>query len=281
MTELFLGIAIVGGLGLIFGIALSIAHKKLKVAEDPRLDELEQLLPGTNCGACGQPGCRAFAAKLLAKEVQPAQCTVSSPEGLEAIADFLGVDVGRQSKRVARVLCAGGERESPLVMEYKGVESCRGAAVISFGPKQCLWGCLGLGDCERACGFDALHMNENRLPVVDPEKCTACGDCVEACPRDLIVLLPLEYKLLVQCKSLLSGDEALEVCSVACNACGRCVADAPAGTMEMRGNLPWIDYTKIDQLGPEVTWRCPTGAIVWVEGKQFVQKKVTPEIQEG
>ncbi|RME73692.1 MAG: 4Fe-4S dicluster domain-containing protein, partial [Planctomycetota bacterium] len=188
---------------------------------------------------------------------------------IELIAEFLGVEAGEQEKKVARLLCGGGKLEAQHKINYQGQETCRALAVVSSGNKACVWGCLGLADCERACTFDAIHMNSNNLPVVDVDKCTACGDCVEICPKDLFVLMPISYKLMVQCKSLLEGEEAENLCAVACNACGRCVADAPPGTMKMEKNLPWIDYSKNDLLNPSIARRCPTGAIVWIEDKQF------------
>ena len=140
------------------------------------------------------------------------------------------------------------------------------------GVLACSWGCLGLGDCERACSFDAIQMNEQALPVVDPERCTACNDCVEVCPLDLFVLLPESHHVLVQCSSPLSGDDAVARCSVACNACGRCALDAPPGTVEMVKGLPVVHYDRELHPTPQATWRCPTGAIQWVVGKQFEEQ---------
>ena len=153
------------------------------VADDTCCFFAHELLPGTNCGACGQPGCLPFAEKLVAGEVKPSQCTVSSAEAIEEIADFLQVDAGSQEKLVARLRCAGGRSQANQIAEYQGFEGCRAAALVSGGGKGCAWGCLGLADCERACTFDAIHMNANGLPQVDTEKCTACPDCAAACPR--------------------------------------------------------------------------------------------------
>jgi ferredoxin len=112
-------------------------------------------------------------------------------------------------------------------------------------------------------------MNPYGLPVVDPELCTSCGDCVDACPLDLFVIMPLDHKLIVQCKNLLEADDAEEVCAVACTACARCEQDAAPGLIEIKNGLAVIDYDKIDTANPEAAARCPTGAIVWVEGAQF------------
>lgn len=262
-------VGIVGGVGLTFGILIALADRKLKVWEDPRIDGANELLPGANCGACGYPGCRGFAEALVAGRVQPATCTVMSPDAREEVAAYLGVDAGEARKVVARLLCAGGSDVAPPKARYEGLESCAAAVAVSGGGKGCPWGCLGLADCAVSCDFDALHMSATGLPVVDPDRCTACGDCVEACPLGLFVLMPLEHRLLVQCRSLLEGEAATAVCAVACNACGRCVQDAAPGVIAMKSGLAVIDYEQIERATPEATARCPTGAIVWVEGRQL------------
>jgi len=264
-----LAAAVMTGIGMFFGLVLAVAYRFLRVEEDPRLEQVEEMLPGTNCGACGEPGCRAFAERLVEAAVPPSACTVSSPDGVAAIAEFLGVEAGAQVKRVARLHCAGGRAQARQIAEYEGFESCRGAAVVSGGGKGCSWGCLGLADCERSCDFDSIHMNANGLPVVNPDTCTACGDCVDACPRDLFEILPVTQPILVQCRIPLAGEEAVALCRVACDACGRCAQDAPEGLINMKDNLPAIDYASTLRAGPAVTFRCPTGAIQWVPEGQF------------
>jgi RnfABCDGE-type electron transport complex B subunit len=266
-TDFFIPLLILSGLSLLFGVILSVAYKNFKVYEDPRIDVVEEMLPWANCGACGEPGCRAFSESVVSKGTNPAKCTVSSPEGIDNIAQFLGVEAQQEEKRVARLLCAGGKSEAHSLADYEGgMKTCRGEALISGGPKACSWGCLGLGDCEVACTFGAINMNEDGLPVVDPEKCTACNDCVEICPKGLFELMPISQRLIVQCKSLLEGDLAESKCSVACTGCSRCVADAAPGLITMENNLAVINYQMNDLSSPVATRRCPTGAIVWLQG---------------
>jgi ferredoxin len=144
--------------------------------------------------------------------------------------------------------------------------------VVNGGGRACPWGCLGLADCERACTFDAIRMNREGLPVVDVDRCTACGDCVEICPLNLFTLQPVSHRVVVQCSSPLAGEEATGVCKVACDACGRCALDAPDGVIEMTGGLPRL---LAPARAPEsCTYRCPTGAIRWVDGNQFELKLV-------
>ncbi len=269
MISVVLAAAIMAGLGLLFATILAVAYRFLRVPEDPRVEAVEGMLPGTNCGACGQPGCRAFAEAVVGGGSPPSACTVSSPEGIEAIADLLGVEAGARVKRLARLHCAGGAAHAGQVASYRGLSTCQAAALVGGGGKACTWGCLGLGDCDTACGFDAIAMSKDGLPVVDPDRCTACGDCVDACPRGLFEILPLDQPLLVQCSLPLAGDDARALCRVACDGCGRCAVDAKPGVIEMRNELPVVDSTAGEEATLEATLRCPTGAIRWVTGAQF------------
>ncbi len=273
MNELLTAPAIMAGIGLFFGAVLAVAQRFLKVDEDPRIEATNEMLPGTNCGACGQPGCLPFAEKLVSGDVDPGQCTVSTDDAIESIAEFLDVDAGRQEKLVARLRCGGGGLQAHQIAEYRGFEGCRAAAVVSGGGKGCAWGCLGLGDCEVACTFDAIHMNANGLPQVDTDKCRACPDCVAACPRDLFELVPIRQNLFVQCNIPLAGQAATQLCSVACDACGKCVADAAPGLIRMENNLPVIDYSAGGPARPEATFRCATHSIVWLDKEQFQEQE--------
>jgi Na+-translocating ferredoxin:NAD+ oxidoreductase RNF subunit RnfB len=274
-VEIILTAAVImTALGIIFASILATADHFLRVEEDPRLEAVENLLPGNNCGACGEPGCAAFASKLVSGEASPGRCTPSSEEALVEIADLLGVDVGGEEKRVARLKCAGGEGLVGELAPYRGISSCRAAVIVDGGGRSCTWGCLGLGDCEKACTFDAITMNWEGLPAVNSDACTACGDCVDACPLDLFVILPISEKLFVQCNSPLTGEAARSRCAVACDACGRCAADAPPDVIEMVNGLPVIHYDRDQKPSQKSTWRCPTGAIVWLEGDQFSEPLV-------
>lgn len=262
-------ILILGGVGLTFAALIALAYRWLRVWEDPRIDVVAGLLPNANCGACGLPGCRAFAEQAVARTIQPAQCTVINAEGAAAIATYLGVDAGTAVKRVARLRCAGGTDVAQMVATYRGLETCAAAAAVAGGGKGCAWGCLGFGDCGVACDFDAIHMNDVGLPVVDVGKCTACGDCVDACPKDLFVIQPLDQHLFVQCRNLVASDDALVACSVACTACGKCVQDAATGLISISTGVAIIDERLAHLEDRRAIDRCPTRAIVWLEGGQF------------
>ncbi|MFZ2899244.1 MAG: RnfABCDGE type electron transport complex subunit B [Saprospiraceae bacterium] len=264
---ILIALAALGGLTLLLAVMLIVANKKLYVYEDPRIDTVEDMLPHANCGACGFPGCRPFAEALVKGNALPGKCTVSSDEGRMRIADFLGVALGAEEKRVARLACAGGVNVAINRAQYKGISSCQAAALVSGGGKGCFWGCLGHGDCEAVCDFDAITMNEFSLPVVDVDKCTACGDCVEVCPKDLFSLQSINNRLWVACKNLEAGDRVLEDCQVACTACGKCAMDAPGELITMVHNLPVVHYGK-GKLTMDPIQRCPTGAIVWLDDEK-------------
>ena len=264
-------VIILGGTGFVFAVFIAAANRKLKVWEDPRIDVVAGLLPQANCGACGLPGCRAFAEKAVEGKIQPAKCTVSEPARVKEIAAYLGVDAGTGVRRVARLLCAGGADVARPRATYRGLQTCASATTVAGGGKGCAWGCLGLADCARACTFDAIRMSLTGLPLVDPVRCTACGDCVVACPKNLFELQPAEHRLLVQCRNLVSGDEALASCQVACTACGKCVLDAAPGLISVKTGVAVIDYARIDEAEERAVARCPTGAIVWLRGAQFAR----------
>ena len=271
MTNQVLGsVSILAGVGLVFAIFIALAYWRLRVYEDPRIDVVASMLPGANCGACGLPGCRGFAEQAVLGTVKPAACNVIDAQGAAAIADYLGVDAGEANRRVARLLCAGGTNVAVQQAEYRGLRTCAAASAVAGGGKACAWGCLGYGDCRVACSFGAITMLPNGLPQVDLALCTACGDCVDACPKGLFRILPLDQRLLVQCRSLIEGDAALETCQVACTTCGKCVVDAAPGLVSIASGVAVVDYAKNALADPSATRRCPTGAIVWLDGAQFV-----------
>lgn len=265
MTAMMLAGGIMASLGIVLSTVLALANKKLYVAEDPRIDAADALLPHANCGACGYPGCRAFAEALVTGETTPGRCSASSSEAVDALAALLGVDAGARRKRVARLACAGAAYIARRRARYRGLQSCRAASLVGGGGKGCAWGCLGLGDCVTACPFGAITLNEDHLPVVDEDKCTACGECVIACPKKLYSLHDSEHRLWVACSNRQLGKVAEAECEVACIACGRCVRDAAEGLISMVDNLATIDFAKHELASKDAIQRCPTGAIVWLD----------------
>jgi len=251
-------------LSFLFASLLVLAHRKLQVDEDPRIEAAHRMLPQTNCGACGFPGCLGLAEAMVAGSALPAKCTVIDENDTEFIAEFLGIDAGAEEKVVARLACAGGANVARNRARYAGLRSCRAATLVAGGGRGCFWGCLGLADCEVVCDLDAIVMNEHALPVVIEDACTACGDCVDACPKDLFSLHVVSHRLWVACKNPEMGDAALEDCDVACDACGKCAVDAPPDVITMTRNLPIVNYERNHDARIAIE-RCPTGAIIWFD----------------
>ena len=262
VTALLISMGSMGGLGALFSAGLSLANKKLYVEEDPRIAQVEEILPGANCGGCGYPGCKSFAENVVKGNVAVEDCTVASQDEIEEIAEILGVEAGTSEKQVARVMCLGGIEETAKKAEYYGIESCVAAELSGGGDKLCEYGCLGYGDCVDSCPFDAIYMGENGLPVVIDELCTGCGNCVEACTRDVIELHPVSHNLFVFCRNQDDPKTARGVCTRACIGCQICVRQGEEGQMYMDGNLAKVNYEEHGTATELPTDRCPTNCLV-------------------
>jgi Na+-translocating ferredoxin:NAD+ oxidoreductase RNF subunit RnfB len=261
-------------LGILFASGLVFAYKKLRVEEDPKIEKVNEALPQSNCGACGFSGCRAFAEAVANGKAEPNGCPVGGEDVAFDIADILGVSAGKILKRVARLHCRGTNAAAPARGTYVGVTTCAASHIIG-GNKQCSYGCMGYGDCVLSCQFDALYMGEDGLPVVIAENCTACGKCVDACPRNLFELHPVDQNVLVFCRSLDGPKASRKLCKNACIACGICVRACPEAIV-LENNLAVItDYKKIDPEKIPAIEKCPTDAIgrLIKEKEQEEQKK--------
>lgn len=231
-----------GGIALVAGVILYIAAKKFAVFEDPLIAEVEALLPGVNCGGCGQAGCHAFAEKLVETKDMKWYCPVGGAETAANVARVLGLESPMSEKMVARVQCSGGNNAA-RTGQYQGIESCAAMAIGNCAALVCPYGCLGMADCVKACSFDALHMVDG-VAKVDDEKCTACGKCVSACPRRLIKLAPYDKTVFVACKSPDSGAVVRKYCSTGCIGCKACVKACAFDAVACEGALAVIDPAK-------------------------------------
>ncbi|MCD6507590.1 RnfABCDGE type electron transport complex subunit B [Candidatus Poribacteria bacterium] len=244
-------IAILGGMGLLFGFGLAYIARKLAVTEDEKVEEIMNILPGADCGACGCAGCKAFARELAAGKRKPSECVVGGKEVALKLASLLGTEAGEFQPKVAQLFCMGGREESGPRFSYIGITTCEAANLVGGGFKKCEYGCLGFGDCVAACQFGALSMDENGLPVIDREKCVGCGACVKACPRGLISLVPEDARVFVRCSSKASPGEVTKACTVGCIGCRRCekACEYDAIHVDKDTALASIDYTKCTACG--------------------------------
>jgi len=258
--DILVPVMTMGILGLLFSLGLVFAYKKLRVYEDPKIKQVSETLPQANCGACGYAGCQAFAEAVVRGEIAPDGCPVGGEEVVKQIAETLGIKAVEVIKKIARLHCRGTHKAAKDRGAYLGISTCYAAHLVG-GNKQCSYGCLHFGDCARDCPFDALYMGEEGLPIVKEDKCTACGKCVEACPRNLFELHPTSQEIIVFCRSLDRGAVSRKMCKNACISCGICSRACPEAIV-IEDNLAKItDYKKIDpERIPDIE-KCPTDSI--------------------
>jgi len=263
MSTIVLSVVVLGGLGAMFGAFLAYASVIFAVKVDPRVEEIIEILPGANCGGCGSASCVSFAEAVVAGAIAPTAC---SPGGKDVAADIgkiLGCEIGEMIPMVAVVHCKGGLREARQKFEYMGVKDCQAALLLSGGHKACAYGCLGFGNCVTACQFHAVKMDDDDLPVINPELCTGCGLCVKACPHHIISIIRKDQKIYVGCSNPEKGKTVKGVCEVGCLGCGVCAnkKNNPSGDIVMEGGLPRITYESNLRILPGAT-RCPSNAYV-------------------
>jgi len=258
-------IVILTGLGLLLSIVLFFVAKKFKVEEDPRIEEIEKTMPGANCGGCGYAGCHAFAdSAVKAPNLDNHFCPVGGNDVMKKVAAILGIEVKEKAPMVAVVRCNGTCSNRPRTNTYDGYQSCSVKAALYSGDTACAFGCLGCGDCAKACTFGALSMDpETGLPLVDDTKCTSCGACVKACPKGIIELRnkgPRSMRVFVSCVNKDKGAAARKACLAACIGCGKCAKVCASEAITVENNLAYIDFTKC-KLCKKCVDECPTGAI--------------------
>lgn len=266
-TSIIYAVLSMGGMALLFSILIALANKKLAVEEDPRIGAVAELLPNANCGSCGYAGCANFAENLVRGKSQINNCPICSTTTKEAIAKILGVDVETGERQVAVVFCQGGESNVTKKAEYRGIKTCIAATFAAGGVRACSYGCIGYGDCVIACPFEAIHINEEELAVVDRTKCTGCGNCVKACPRGVIELHPISHHVFVQCKNLDNPKVARSVCKRACIGCMICERAVKGEGFKVINNLAVVDHQTYTKELVLPTDKCPTKSIVIIGQK--------------
>jgi Na+-translocating ferredoxin:NAD+ oxidoreductase RNF subunit RnfB len=278
---ILLAVLTLAALGATAAVILFFVAKKFKVIENPKIDEVDEVLPQANCGGCGYAGCRAYAEAMVKAETMDGFfCPVGGNDLNKIIAPILGVEAVEQKPKIAVVRCSGSKQNSVPKVNYDGPLNCSFAHNLSAGEGGCKYGCLGLGECVEACTFDAMYMDwESGLPVIK-DNCVACNDCVVACPRDIIELRyrgPKERRIFVSCINEEKGGPAKKNCDVACIGCSKCEKVCNFDAITIKNFLAYIDYEKCT-LCRKCEPVCPTNAIHEINFKPRKPKADKPNI---
>ena len=291
MSAILTAIAILGGLGLGFGLVLAAASKVFYVETDPRLDKLNECLPGANCGGCGYAGCGGYAEAVLNGEAPIGKCASGGNECAQEMAAIMGVEAAEVTRKVALVRCSGEKsydkdgnltKGARVKAEYEGFHDCLSASKVGGnGPLSCKFGCLGYGSCVKACKYGAMSV-VNGVARVDEDLCVGCMACANACPRNLIVAVEPDHNVVIACASLAKGAVTTRGCTVGCIGCSLCKKICPKDAITIERNLARIDYDKCDNCGLCATV-CPKHLIkdskVETLGEPVVRSINGPEIK--
>lgn len=265
MNDFLLPVLFVAGIGLLAGLILSFASVLMAVPKDQKAEKLREMLPGANCGACGFSGCDGYAAALAKGEAKPGLCTVGGTETAKKLAEYLGVDAGSVEQRRAVVRCLGSYDNTSDKVQYEGVPSCAAAARLAGGPANCSYGCIGLGDCAEACQFGAIGIRNGAAMVV-PERCTGCSQCAQACPKQLITMVPVKKQAVVLCSSCDKGNVLGKLCSAGCIGCMKCEKACSHDAIHVTNFLASVDPQKCTGCG-ECAAVCPRHVIAMIESE--------------
>ena len=253
-------------LGFFSGLMLAYAATKYQQNKNPLEDIISKKLPGANCGACGLAGCSAYATALVKDNIAIDLCTVGGQELTKELASILGKEAPLgKARQIAQIKCNRQENIDKKY-NYQGIKTCKAINLLSDYYFSCSFSCLGQGDCIKSCAFDAIHLNENNMPIINPDKCTACGNCVAVCPKNLITLVSHLPKHFVFCNSQNKGAITRKNCSVGCIGCGICTKQCPFGAITIENNLAKVDEEKCTNCGI-CAQKCPTKSIMFIDDK--------------
>ncbi len=253
---------IVGGLGLILGIGLAVADKKLHVEKDEKLIELEEAMPGANCGGCGYAGCQAYAEAVFKGEAAPGLCSPGGNALAEKMGQILGVKVEAKEKMVAFVFCRGNRDTTKTEFVYSGIQDCNAASLLQGGPSACKEGCLHLGSCISVCPAGAISKTEDGNIVVDKEKCIGCGKCTTVCPNNVIKMVPYSAEYIVACNNHQNGAQVRKACQVGCIGCRICQVKVEGSPFKVENFLSVNDYSVSQDKAAEAAGLCPQKCII-------------------
>jgi RnfABCDGE-type electron transport complex B subunit len=230
----------ISAMGLIFGGLLGIASKIFNIEQDEKLPLIIDALPGANCGGCGYAGCAQFANAVLEGSAKPNACPVGGEQTAKNISSILGVSAEKFEKKAAFVLCAGSNEVSETKFQYQGEQDCFSASKMLGGQKACNFGCLGFGSCMDVCKYGAIEIKDN-LAVINIDKCTACGLCVNICPKKVIKIISKSDKYIVKCQNQEKGNIVKEHCKAGCIGCRICEKNCSTKAVNVNNFLATID----------------------------------------
>ncbi|MFZ5775472.1 MAG: RnfABCDGE type electron transport complex subunit B [Thermodesulfobacteriota bacterium] len=270
------GIALLGCIGLFFGIGLAMAAHKFAVEADPKIEAVLHSLAGAQCGGCGYPGCEGYAIAVVTNpDVPPNLCYPGKEAVAAKVAEITGKKMTAMEDMIATVRCSRVEGRVSHKHEYIGFASCTAANLGFGGPSACQYSCIGLGECAEACPFDAITMVDG-FPQISPDKCVSCGTCVKVCPKKVIELMTLKARVHVPCSTKDLGKDVRKVCEVGCISCQMCVKKCPAGAVSYEGGLIKVDHPKCIEYGPECkeicVEKCPRHIMRRYEGRKVIAR---------
>lgn len=257
-------IVVLVGVGAFFGLVLAMANKKFAMEVNPLIEEVEDILPKGQCGACGYAGCAKYAEAVVEDESVPPNLCVPGKAAVAAkVAELTGKQAAATEPMYAHIKCRGNLTAAKTVADYEGIQDCAAAKLVQGGAKGCKFGCLGFGNCVNACPFGALSMGGDGLPRVDKNVCTGCGKCVATCPQHIIVLQTFDAPVQVKCSNHDKGAAARKLCQNTCLGCGMCMRNCPHGAIKLENNLAVVDQSVCRAKCSEPTClaKCPTKAI--------------------
>ena len=265
MVNIFLSLGCFAVISGILGVILAVASKIFFVNIDERIEKLNECLPGANCGGCGYTGCASLAEAIVCGKAKINACSSVSDEALEKMGQIMGIEAKHGKRYRAQVMCSGTHELAKKKYIYQGIADCVSANKLSGGDKLCPNGCIGLGSCQSACKFDAIHII-NGVAAVDYDKCRACGACVNMCPKGIIKLIPYDARHWVGCMSSDKGPVTKSYCDAGCIGCKICEKKCPSGAITVNDFVAEINYELCTGCG-ECEKACPR-KIIWSDKAQ-------------